>query len=130
MWLLTSPCPYLTHLLLAGCFSEAGDGWLWGFGTSNQLGKGDDDEGEQQWGPSVRVHCAARGGHPRAGRCCCAPHDKAALYSAKGGQPLAPVVRADEIVPKKLADTKKFAGQRIVQLEFGGQHATLLCVPK
>ena len=29
-----------------GCFSEGGDGWLWGFGTSNQLGKGDDDEGE------------------------------------------------------------------------------------
>ncbi|KAL4446354.1 hypothetical protein ABPG77_003161 [Micractinium sp. CCAP 211/92] len=67
-------------LAVSGCFSEDGDGWLWGFGTSNQLGKGDDDE--------------------------------------------------DEVVPKKLAETKKFAGQKIVQLEFGGQHAALLCVPK
>ncbi|KAI3438963.1 hypothetical protein D9Q98_001377 [Chlorella vulgaris] len=67
-------------LAVSGCFSEAGDGWLWGFGTSNQLGKGDDDE--------------------------------------------------DEIVPKKLAETKRFANQKIVQLEFGGQHAALLCVPK
>ena len=45
--MLTSLCPHLTHYF-AGCFSEAGDGWLWGFGTSNQLGKGDDDEGELQ----------------------------------------------------------------------------------
>lgn len=35
-------------LAVSGCFSEAGDGWLWGFGTSNQLGKGDDDEGEHK----------------------------------------------------------------------------------
>ncbi|PSC70525.1 fructose bisphosphate aldolase [Micractinium conductrix] len=67
-------------LAVSGCFSVEGDAWLWGFGTSNQLGKGDDDE--------------------------------------------------DEVVPKKLAETKRFAGQKVVQLEFGGQHAALLCVPK
>ncbi len=32
-------------LAVSGCFDASGDGWLWGFGTSNQLGKGDDDEG-------------------------------------------------------------------------------------
>ena len=38
---------------------------------------------------------------------------------------------ADEVVPKKLARTKAFdQGQRIVAMEFGGQHAALLCVPK
>lgn len=67
-------------LAVSGCYDEAGAGWLWGFGTSNQLGKGDDDE--------------------------------------------------DEIVPKKLAETKKWSGQRILQLELGGQHAALLCVPQ
>lgn len=36
----------------AGCFSEEGEGWLWGFGTSNQLGKGDDDEGARRAGPA------------------------------------------------------------------------------
>ena len=50
--------------------------------------------------------------------------------TAKVEEPVAPSVCADEILPKKLADTKKFAGQRVVQLEFGGQHAALLCVPK
>ncbi|GAB4814630.1 hypothetical protein N2152v2_001676 [Parachlorella kessleri] len=67
-------------LAVSGCFDKDGTGWLWGFGTNNQLGKGDDD--------------------------------------------------SDEVVPHKLAETKKFSGQRIIQMEFGGQHAALLCVPK
>lgn len=67
-------------LAVSGCFDEEGNGWVWGFGTSNQLGKGDDDE--------------------------------------------------DEIVPRKLGETKKFLGQKIVQMEFGGQHVALLCIPK
>lgn len=37
---------------------------------------------------------------------------------------------ADEVMPHKLGETKKFSAQRIVQLEFGGQHAALLCVPR
>lgn len=45
-------------LAVSGCFDEAGDGWLWGFGTSNQLGKGDDDEGAG-WQGSVRVRKGA-----------------------------------------------------------------------
>lgn len=32
-------------LAVSGAFSADGDAWLWGFGTSNQLAKGDDDEG-------------------------------------------------------------------------------------
>ena len=32
-------------LAVSGAFSKEGAAWLWGFGTSNQLGKGDDDEG-------------------------------------------------------------------------------------
>jgi hypothetical protein len=39
-------------------------------------------------------------------------------------------VCADEVVPRKLAETKKWVGQRIIQIEFGGQHAALLCVPR
>lgn len=35
----------------------------------------------------------------------------------------------DEMVPKKLAETKKFNGQQALQLEFGGQHALLLASP-
>lgn len=66
-------------LAVSGAVSAAGAAWLWGFGTSNQLGKGDDDE--------------------------------------------------DEVVPRKLAETKKFSGQKVLQLEFGGQHAGLLCAP-
>lgn len=57
------PVPLLVTLF-AGCFSEAGDGWLWGFGTSNQLGKGDDDDGERQR-ECVRV--AAKGSISRQG---------------------------------------------------------------
>ena len=30
----------------------------------------------------------------------------------------------------RLAETKRFQGRRVVQLEFGGQHALLLAVPK
>lgn len=37
---------------------------------------------------------------------------------------------ADEPVPRRLAETKRFQGRRVVQLEFGGQHALLLAVPK
>lgn len=33
-------------LAVSGCFSNDGTAWVWGFGTSNQLGKGDDDEDE------------------------------------------------------------------------------------
>ena len=33
-------------LAVSGCFAKDGTTWLWGFGTSNQLGKGDDDEDE------------------------------------------------------------------------------------
>lgn len=33
-------------LAVSGCFDSVGSVWLWGFGTSNQLGKGDDDEDE------------------------------------------------------------------------------------
>lgn len=39
----------------AGCFSEGGEGWLWGFGTSNQLGKGDDDEGAPSFVTAVAL---------------------------------------------------------------------------
>jgi regulator of chromosome condensation len=34
-------------LAVSGCFSADGTAWVWGFGTSNQLGKGDDDEDEE-----------------------------------------------------------------------------------
>jgi hypothetical protein len=54
-------------------------------------------------------------------------------FSACVNPPSAPPPRpraTDEIVPRKLAETKKFCKQRIVQMEFGGQHAALLCVPK
>jgi regulator of chromosome condensation len=64
-------------LAVSGCIAEGGGAWVWGFGTSNQLGKGDDDE--------------------------------------------------DEIVPRKLAETKRFAGKRVLALEFGGQHVAMLC---
>jgi regulator of chromosome condensation len=33
-------------LAVSGCFDAEGRGWMWGFGSSNQLGKGDDDEGK------------------------------------------------------------------------------------
>ena len=33
-------------------------------------------------------------------------------------------------VPHLLPETKRFAGRSVVQLEFGGQHALLLTVPK
>jgi regulator of chromosome condensation len=33
-------------LAVSGCFNAEGRGWMWGFGSSNQLCKGDDDEGE------------------------------------------------------------------------------------
>ena len=33
-------------LAVSGALSDDGRGWLWGFGTSNQLAKGEDDEGE------------------------------------------------------------------------------------
>lgn len=64
-------------LAVSGCFDADGAAWMWGFGTSNQLGKGEDDD--------------------------------------------------DEIMPKKLAETKKFNAQRVLQLEIGGQHVGLLC---
>lgn len=67
-------------LAVSGCIDADGTVYMWGFGTSNQLGKGDDDE--------------------------------------------------DEIVPKKLAETKKYSGYAAVQLEFGGQHVAMLCVKK
>ena len=67
-------------LAVSGCFAEDGAAWMWGFGTSNQLGKGDDDE--------------------------------------------------DEVVPRKLAETKKYTGMKLVQMEIGGQHVGMLCVPK
>jgi regulator of chromosome condensation len=65
-------------LAVSGCFDANGSAYLWGFGTSNQLAKGDDDE--------------------------------------------------DEIVPRKVAETKRFQGQKVLQCEFGGQHAAFLCV--
>lgn len=37
---------------------------------------------------------------------------------------------ADEVLPKKLAVTKRLTGQQIIGLEFGGQHAAMLCVPR
>ncbi|KAK2077816.1 hypothetical protein QBZ16_004664 [Prototheca wickerhamii] len=67
-------------IAVSGVYSSDGDAWLWGFGTNNQLGKGDDD--------------------------------------------------SDEVLPKKLAITKRLVGQKIVALEFGGQHAAMLVVPK
>ena len=36
---------------------------------------------------------------------------------------------SDEVLPRRLAETKRLAGQRIVALHFGGQHAALLTVP-
>ena len=44
--------------------------------------------------------------------------------------PPPPHTHTDEVLPKRLAETKKFAGQRVVQLEFGGQHAAALCLPR
>ena len=65
-------------LAVSGCFDKEGKAYMWGFGTSNQLGKGDDDE--------------------------------------------------DEVVPRRLAETKKFTGVKVTQLEIGGQHVALLGV--
>ncbi|CAL8462036.1 g1567 [Coccomyxa elongata] len=67
-------------LAVSGAFDKDGKAWLWGFGTNGQLGKGSDDD-------------------------------------------------ADEEVPKVLAETKRFSGRKVVQLEFGGQHTLLLTVP-
>ncbi|KAI8105517.1 hypothetical protein M9434_000102 [Picochlorum sp. BPE23] len=65
-------------LAVSGCFDQNGSVYLWGFGTSNQLAKGDDDD--------------------------------------------------DEVIPRKVAQTKRFQPSKTLQLEFGGQHAALLCV--
>lgn len=67
-------------LAVSGAVSDDGAAYLWGFGTNNQLGKGDDD--------------------------------------------------GDELIPHRLAETKRFSGRAVVQLEFGGQHTMLLVVPK
>lgn len=37
---------------------------------------------------------------------------------------------ADEVVPAKLAETKRLQGQRAVALHFGGQHVVLRTVPR
>lgn len=66
-------------LAVSGCVDEQGSAYLWGFGTSNQLAKGDDDD--------------------------------------------------DELVPRKVAETKRFQGQKVLSCEFGGQHAAFLCSP-
>jgi len=34
-------------LAVSGAFDTDGRAWLWGFGTNNQLGKGDDDGDEE-----------------------------------------------------------------------------------
>jgi alpha-tubulin suppressor-like RCC1 family protein len=34
-------------LAVSGAISDDGRAWLWGFGTNNQLGKGDDDADEE-----------------------------------------------------------------------------------
>ena len=36
----------------------------------------------------------------------------------------------DELLPRRLAETKRFQARAVVQLEFGGQHALLLTVPR
>jgi hypothetical protein len=46
-WQLLPERQLCRALSCAGCFDKAGSGWLWGFGTSNQLAKGDDDSGAQ-----------------------------------------------------------------------------------
>jgi hypothetical protein len=89
----------------AGCFSEEGDGWLWGFGTSNQLGKGDDDEGGCP--PHGTAHLGVMSFASHQGKL---SHRPAAANVV--------LLAADEVVPKKLAETKKFAGQEIIQVGF------------
>ncbi|KAK9820428.1 hypothetical protein WJX72_010230 [[Myrmecia] bisecta] len=37
---------------------------------------------------------------------------------------------ADEVVPRRIAETKRFSNRRVLQLEFGGQHAVLLTVAR
>lgn len=37
---------------------------------------------------------------------------------------------SDEALPKKIAQTKAFNNQRVLQLEFGGQHVAMLCQAK
>lgn len=36
----------------------------------------------------------------------------------------------DELLPRRLAETKRFQARAVKQLEFGGQHALLLTVPR
>ena len=36
---------------------------------------------------------------------------------------------SDEVLPRRLAETKRLAGQRVMALQFGGQHAALLTQP-
>lgn len=62
-------------LAVSGCFDTEGNAYTWGFGTSNQLIKGDDDE--------------------------------------------------DEVVPKKVASTKRFQAH-VVGMDFGGQHGAMV----
>ena len=109
----------------AGCFNQEGDAWMWGFGTSNQLGKGDDDEGAGCGPPATMSPACSTCVFFFLQKC----HDR---YLADGGvsERLMCVCFPDEVVPRKLAETKKFSGQRVVALELGGQHVAMLCVPK
>ncbi len=66
-------------LAVSGCFDTEGTAYTWGFGTSNQLIKGDDDE--------------------------------------------------DEVVPKKVASTKRFQAH-VVGMDFGGQHGAMVAYDK
>jgi hypothetical protein len=130
-------------LAVSGCFDEAGAGWLWGFGTSNQLGKGDDDEGALQPRQHARqlvrvqrcggaaLRAAAPAPHLQTAGAVLLPCATAALFCFHA-QPLALFAsmrnrcavllpcRTDEVVPKKLAETKKFAGQKIIQVGHPG----------
>jgi alpha-tubulin suppressor-like RCC1 family protein len=62
-------------LAVSGCFDAQGVAYTWGFGTSNQLCKGDDDD--------------------------------------------------DEVIPRKVAATKRFQAH-VVQLDVGGQHGAMV----
>ena len=136
-WRAAGPCPCFMqqhrHALLpappcpAGCFSVEGDAWLWGFGTSNQLGKGDDDEGGlaggRHRGKPAGGSCLVPGSCHAGGSCHCAGVRSAAcrrafpcgLAATRPPPANTFAACADEVVPKKLAETKRFAGQKVVQ---------------
>lgn len=136
-----SDIPGDAGIMVSGCYSSAGESYMWGANTNSQLGRGD--------ASALLLHAFCLSLQTPAYICIylqvqacslmliaiCVGRIAFTLMSFCIAAPFPPdkdgnIPDPDQIVPLKLKETKRFKNRQVIGVEIGGQMTFILSKPR